>query len=138
MKHFLIVISMLISSSVFAHGEDRLGPHAGYISMPGAFHTELVPDGTHKVKVYLLDIDWKDPTVLNSSIELSFKGKKGARAVCKAEGDYFQCNFAKAVNLTKKGELSVVASRKDQKGMEVFYELPFKIKTVGDEHSGHH
>jgi hypothetical protein len=66
-------ICMLFAAILFqhtlasAHGEDKAGPNGGFIRMPGAFHTELVPSGKDKLKVYLLDIQWKNPSLKNSS-----------------------------------------------------------------------
>lgn len=68
----------IFSTHASAHGENKPGPNGGYIRMPGAFHTEIVPNGKHKIKVYLLDIEWKNPSVINSKLEISyfFKNKQ--------------------------------------------------------------
>ena len=48
----------VLSVNLFAHGEDKPGPHGGYIRMPGSFHTEVVKEKAG-YRVYLLDINWK-------------------------------------------------------------------------------
>lgn len=136
-KFFLIIFSLLIvSHKIYAHGEDKLGPHKGYIKMPGAFHTELVPFEKYKVKVYLLDIHWKNATVKKSKIQLTYNDK--FQADCESEKNYFICSFDKAIDLNKKGELKVLAEREGQKGVEVIYSLPFKLEKINDSHSSHH
>lgn len=130
---------MLISTLMaFAHGEDRLGPHGGFIRMPGAFHTELVPDGANKLKVYLLDVNWKNPSVKDSSIKLRH-GNKGELAKCTVgSGLFYVCEFSRKINLSKAGKLVVHSQRESQKGVKVEYELPLKVLTVNDGHKGHH
>jgi hypothetical protein len=114
-----------MASQIWAHGEDKPGPNGGFISMPGAFHVELVPVNARQLKAYLLDIDWKNPTLKESSIELS----QGALAAkCKAKTDHFVCDFPAAVDLTKPGELTVNSTREKQKGNTVKYSLPLKTE----------
>ncbi len=138
----LIVISMLSlfmsSSSVFAHGEDKPGPHSGFIRMPGGFHTEVIPLSQNQLKVYLLDIQWKNPSIANSNLSMTLKAKKKAQAKCSVEADHYICDFPKSVDLKKKGELFVEAQRENQKGNVVSYDLPLKLQVVDDGHGGHH
>jgi hypothetical protein len=136
MKNLVLFILLSLSSAfVFAHGEDKAGPNGGFVRMPGSFHTELVLSGKNKVKIYLLDIHWKNPSVLKSKVELTYKKTK---AVCETKENFFSCEFPKTINLTQKGELKLIAERDDQKGMEVSYPLPLKLSATPNEHSGHH
>lgn len=117
-------MTVLATVKTWAHGEDKPGPHGGFISMPGAFHVELVPVSKNKVKAYLLDIDWKNPTVKDSSVELS-RGQVNAK--CTMDYDFFTCEFPKPVDLTKKGQIDVKATREKQIGNSVSYQLPLKL-----------
>lgn len=129
-------LPFLYGGFALAHGEDKEGPHKGFIRMPGAFHTELVLDGKNKVIVYLLDLQWKNPSVKNSSLIMYLNDK--IKANCEKKRNFFVCTFPKDVDLLKKGILKVTAVREDQKGMEVTYRLPLKLEVVNDEHSETH
>ena len=135
-KITLFTIFCMSAEFVFAHGEDKSGPHGGFVRMPGAFHTELVPDGKNKLKVFLLDIQWKNPSVKKSNLQIKYNNKIDAK--CEILRNFYICAFPKSVNLTKKGELKVTAEREEQKGMEVSYPLPLKLEVVDDGHGGHH
>lgn len=136
---FLASTTLLFTLFALAHGEDKYGPNGGFVRMPGAFHAEVVVDGTHKLKVYLLDIQWKNPSILKSSVKINYKGKSKAMAECAAVENYFSCSFPATVDLTKKGELKLMAEREEQKGMEVTYKLPLKLEIpAATQHSEHH
>ena len=98
----ILALATLWTSVVLSHGEDRPGPHGGYVRMPSNYHTEIVLENNHTLKVYLLDINWKNPVVLNSSVELSHKanGKKqnSATAQCEAKDSHFLCRFPDRIN----------------------------------------
>ncbi len=139
-----LIFTIFLASKSGAHGEDKYGPHKGFVRMPGAFHTELLLNGKNKLKVYLLDIDWKNPTVEKSSLEITYNDQ--LKADCKPQKNFYLCKFDKSVNLKKKGELKVNSSRNEQKGMEVIYNLPLKLEAskdvkdtndANDAHSGH-
>lgn len=133
-----IFIALSLSSwNAFGHGEDKLGPNGGFIRMPGAFHTELVPNGKNSLKVFLLDINWKNPTVKDSTLKVTHIGSKRTE-VCKIQTHYYICAFPKDVDLTIKGELSVEAQRAGQKGKIVSYELPLKLQENDSGHGSHH
>lgn len=104
--------------------------------MPGPFHTELVPEGKNKLKVYLLNMEWKKPSVKKSSLIIVHNTK--AEAKCEIQRNFYMCTFPPTVDLTKNGELKVTASREEQIGMEVSYPLPLKLEVKKDDHSGHH
>lgn len=111
-----------------AHGENVYGPNGGFVRMPGAFHTELVPVSKTQLKVFLLDIGWKNPTVKKSKIKVSLLSKANSQADCKITSNYFLCTFPNTVDLTAKGTLKVLAVRDRQKGMEVLYNLPLHLE----------
>jgi len=135
-KVFIFSILSLLSSFSFAHGEDKPGPHGGYVRMPGAFHTEIVPDSDVQFKVYLLDINWKNPSVKNSQVEIKFVDKGiGTLASCQQEIDFFQCQLPNGAHL-KKGKLLVKATREKQAGAEVSYNLPLSFGS-DDGHGSH-
>lgn len=127
-KYYLPFLSIFMTSlyslTCYSHGEDKPGPHQGHIRMPGAFHTELVITSEQKIKVYLLDINWQNPTVKNSSIQVLYKAKRPEKAKCNVTSDHFACEFSKNVNLTKKGTLNIEAEREGNKGSTAIYELP--------------
>ena len=128
----------LLTGLAWGHGEDKLGPHGGYIQMPGAFHTELVLDGSHKVRVYLLDFEWKNPSVRDSSVVLTLHGRGRVRANCVKKDDHYACEFSPVVDLGKKGALVLEAKREKEKGKSVRYELPLALSSSDKGHSQHH
>lgn len=138
MKHLIFMFSILAAANVFAHGEDKLGPNGGFIRMPGAYHTEVVVDGKDQLKVFLLDINWKNPTTKNSSVELSFSGKSKSSTQCNAKDDYFSCPLPSGIDLKKKGQLTVTSQREGQKGNQASYALPLKLEKIDDGHGDHH
>lgn len=138
---FLASALILDSNLAWAHGEDKPGPNGGFIRMPGAYHTELVPQGKNSLKVFLLNLQWKDPTLKNSKIEINYQGKTSAAAKCSTSKNYFICTFPTSVDLTAKGQLKVLSEREGQKGIEVTYPLPFTLEAAAatpTDHSGHH
>lgn len=133
------IISIFICSYAFAHGEDKAGPHGGYIRMPGAFHTEIVPNSNGQFKIYLLDINWKNPTVKNSQLHIKFLDKGVNDVVqCQTDVDYFLCQLPKGATF-KKGKISVKATRENAVGNEIKYQLPlsFGQDKAHDMHGGH-
>ena len=129
----------LFCTVAFAHGEEKPGPHGGYIRMPGSFHTEIVPDSDTKFKIYLLDINWQSPSVKDSQVDIKFRTKGVNEVVtCQQGVDFFQCQLSKGASL-KKGKLSVKAIRQKETGREVFYNLPLSFESGGGHayHGGH-
>ena len=133
----LLTALILRESIVYAHGEDKLGPNGGFIRMPGAFHTEVILLGPNKLKVFLLDINWQNPSVANSSLVVSLRKNKSYKAKCEIKENYYICDFPKGVDITLKGELLVEAKRENQKGNQASYELPLKLQVIDDGHGGH-
>ncbi|KYG61050.1 hypothetical protein AZI85_08810 [Bdellovibrio bacteriovorus] len=120
------ILSLLILTPfiALAHGEDKEGPHGGHIRMPGAFHTELMLDEKQEAHIFLLDMEFKYPTVKNSKIEVAaVNGKDKVDFKCSVMGgNHFHCVPTKKYPL--KGELKVKAVRDGAVGNEVSYKLP--------------
>lgn len=123
----LTLAVVFFSSKALAHGEDKPGPHQGHIRMPGAFHTELVSSGLNEIKIYLLDISFKNPVTKQSNVNLRLKqGINEAEAKCSVSLDYFSCKFPKE-NKLDHGTLEVKASRLGSSGAPVQYDLPLEF-----------
>lgn len=143
MKILLTLTSILLAVSVksFAHGEDKLGPNGGYLKMPGGFHTEVVPEKSGKIKVYLLDINFKNPTVKKSKLAATHDNGVKKELNCSVKRDHFICDTTKG-DLTK-GTLTVLAERNEAKGTTAIYELPLTLSKTSteqkaDDHGSHH
>jgi len=122
----ILTIILTSSSQAFAHGEDKLGPHLGFIQMPGAFHTEVVKITNKKFKIYLLDLEWKNPTVKDSTVEATLISKSVEElAVCDAKDVYYECRLKNGS--LKKGTLNIKAKRGDLIGSVAVYDLPLKL-----------
>lgn len=129
---------LLLTTLALAHGEDKPGPHGGYIRMPGAFHTEVVPNGKEELRVFLLDINWKNPVTKNSSVQVSLGGSGKRKISCRPKEDtYFSCPLPKGTDLTKKGVISVESLRDGFKGNEASYALPLSFAPPQDGASHH-
>lgn len=136
------ILIILVSGQIaYSHGEDKLGPNNGYIKMPGGFHTEVVPNKDGTFKVFLIDINFKNPTVKESNVAAWIENKKNKVEVkCEPMRDHFHC-FPKGVDL-KKGSLIVLAQRSLAKGNEAVYKLPLALTKSNspdttEDHSGH-
>lgn len=138
MKLALTLILSLFSLQVFAHGEDAPGPHGGHVRMPGAFHTELILDEkTGELHVYLIDIEFKNPTVKDSSVKAEAQnGKSVVNFTCSVmAGNHFSCLPEKKYPL--KGKLVLNATRENAVGNEAVYKLPL-MKFKNNKNSEHH
>ena len=114
----------VLSVNLFAHGEDKPGPHGGYIRMPGSFHTEVVKEKAG-YRVYLLDINWKNPSVLDSSVSANIQvGKKKTELTCAKESNSYFCKSSNR----EEGVLNIDAKREGQKGMTSSYKLPLSFE----------
>lgn len=125
----LIVISVW-STLAIAHGDDKPGPHGGFIQMPGPFHTEVVPLVPDKFKVYLLDINFQNEITDNSSVMLVTH--KGPISCQKHADHYFICTLPKGVRVSGPGHLKIKAVRNGQVGNEAVYNLPLKLNPARD------
>lgn len=111
-------------ASLWAHGEDKPGPHGGVIRMPGAFHTEVKQVDENSLAVYLLDINFQGPTVRDSSVKVAIKAEETEKSlVCKANQTFFTCEVPKDATLLK-GDLLLTAVRMGAKGIEMRYPFP--------------
>ena len=125
-QRIFAVLFLLISISIYSHGDDRPGPHGGRIQMPGAFHTEVLNYQDKGCKVYLLDINFENPTSKNSSVKAKMKASdKETSLVCIAHLDHFYCE-KNSSNIKSDGDLYILAERNNAKGVEVKYQLPLK------------
>lgn len=109
---YILLISLILSVVVNAHNEDTPGPHGGQIQMPGNIHTEVTHHSKNSFRVYLLDINIKNPITKNSSVQAYIEvGKKQIKLKCRDnKTDYFVCEASKKINLNK-GILVVKAIR---------------------------
>ena len=144
MKTLLTLTFILLTVSIesFGHGEDKFGPNRGYLKMPGVFHTEVVPEKDGKIKIYLLDINFKSPMVKNSKVTATINNENKKELNCTTQRDHFLCETTKADLI--KGTLTIVAVRSTVKGAEAIYELPLTLAKPGTEmkkeedHGSHH
>lgn len=121
-----ILTLLAVSHLVLAHGEDKPGPHGGFIQMPGSFHTELVPLSNTQLKIYLLDMAWKNPTTHNSEITLKSNSQKSKDVKCSKKADHFLCELSQGNEITKKGSLELTAKRQGVPGNTIIYQTPLK------------
>lgn len=141
MKTLLTLILLSATLKAFAHGEDKLGPNGGYLKMPGNFHTEVVPEKNGNFRVYLLDINFKNPQVKNSKITASISSGTTKNLSCSPKRDHFLCKTAKTE--LDKGTLVISAERSAIKGTEAVYTLPLTLEKTNsekkaDDHGSHH
>lgn len=134
---FLLLLNLIGATNVFAHGEDKLGPNKGYIKMPGAFHTEVVPSTDGSYQVFLVDFYNKNPTVKDSAIEFKIKDVDEVTVFdCKTvESSHFKCT-SKA-KIKHKGQIILTAKRLGSQGRAAVYDLPLKLKNEKVNHEGH-
>ena len=120
------IFTLLFAFACYAHGEDKPGPHNGAIRMPGAYHVEVIP-GKDALNIMLLDINFKNPTVLNSFIKVNIKQGKSAYVLrCESMDNYYSCPVSTKL-LARKGTLHVESERQMAEGIPVEYTLPLKI-----------
>lgn len=125
MKSVSSLIILFLSLNLFAHGEDKPGPNGGFIQMPGNFHTEVVPVKDGSFMVFLLDLQFQNPSIKDSSVEVTLvKGKKKQPVSCMAMGEHFHC---KPTSSLKSGTLVILPKREGTVGMEAKYKLPLKF-----------
>jgi hypothetical protein len=136
-KYFLVFL--LLSLVAHAHNEDKPGPNGGHIKMPSSYHTELVlKEGA--LEIYLLDVNFKNPMVKNSQLEVYYiKNKKQEKLKCSSSESFYRCDFKKDLET---GELLLKSKRNGIKGKDVSYQLPLKFTSVKkeetDSHANHH
>jgi hypothetical protein len=138
----LIASITFAANLAFAHGEDKPGPNGGHIRMPGNFHTEVIADKDGSFHVYLLDIQFQNPTIKNSEVKAHIiSGKGKTKLKCKPMGTHFHC---KGGTPARKGSLVLKAKRSGViAGTDAKYPLPFptlaenKSEPSSTDHSNH-
>lgn len=126
---FTLTAALTCSSATFAHGENELGPHNGFIKMPGAYHVEVIP-GKDTLDVMLLDANFKNATVLNSHIKVKISNGKQTYALrCESMDNYFSCPIS-AKLLARNGKLHIESERQLNAGMPVEYSLPLQVDKI--------
>ncbi len=125
-NYFLILLAgILVGETSFGHGGDEPGPNGGYVEMPGAFHTEVVPEKNGAYRVYLIDMEFKNPVVANSEVRLWLKtSSEKSEVICKADANSFLCTPKDKMKSPK--ELLIIAKRDGAQGNEAKYVLPLK------------
>jgi hypothetical protein len=119
-----LVLLALFSTNAHSHGMNKPGPHNGHIRMIGTIHTEMVLE-KNDIKVYLLDINFKNATVKNSSVEALYFGKNqpNTEVKCGTSGDHFICNLPK--NFSKIQQINLRVSRENYGPKDLAeYKLP--------------
>ncbi|MEQ1722148.1 MAG: hypothetical protein ABL930_03170 [Pseudobdellovibrio sp.] len=150
MKAVLFFATTLLSGILaFAHGEDKPGPNGGHIKMPANFHTEVIADKDGSFHIYLLDMQFKNPTVKNSEIKAYvINGKKKTSLKCSVMGEnHFNCKGRKPV---KSANSLVIKAKREGTwaSMDAKYSLPLKefeklvispsaVPTPVEDHSKH-
>jgi len=129
LRLLVFAFSGVIASPLFGHGENKPGPNKGYIRMPGAFHTEVVPNGDDSFTVFLLDVHFKNPTTERSSVVASINiGTVVTPVVCAPKDSVFECTLPKNTKLTE-GTLEIVATRQGSvAGGPARYLLPLSFE----------
>lgn len=136
-KIFFLAFVIVTFENAFSHGEDKPGPHGGSIQMPGPFHTEILQPSKTGFTVYLLDLNWKNPTVKNSKVVVSLQQNKNIIASkCESKSDFFSCDFPNTINIAT-GKLILRAERDGQKGIPAEYELPLKFNNPEKKSDNH-
>lgn len=124
-------IALIVSSYALSHGENKLGPHGGYVRMPGAFHTELVEKKPKTLEVYLLDINFKNPVIENSEVTAKLTNKTGKQqdtvnCLAQKEKMNFECKLDKDFSLYQKIKIKAIRNGiKSSKDAD--YEIPLKL-----------
>lgn len=132
----LAVLVFLVSANqMAAHGEHKPGPHGGAIRMPGAFHTEVLPYQNLGFKVYLLDINFENPTSKIRSYKVRLYQMEKNSLENTGHPDHFYCEIPKGSSILE-GELILSPEWNFQKGAEVRYKLP--LSEVKEEKKEHH
>lgn len=125
---FFLLAVLLFSINSFGHGEDKPGPNGGFIRMPGVFHTEIIPDEKDgSFHLFLLDIEFKNPTVNNSSVEALLEQKRNKKVKFSCEvmsGNHYHCKPDKGYSKDS-GKLTLKVKRDGAEG-SAEYQFPLK------------
>lgn len=146
MKKITIILNIIIAlaaKAALAHGEDKPGPNGGHIKMPANFHTELIVLPNNQLKIFLLDIQFKNATTEKSDVKAFYKNKnRKTNLKCSGENTYYIC---KGLPANYKGSVFVSARRLGvQANLNAEYQLPLvefkppaEVKTP-DNNNNHH
>jgi len=121
----VLMLVLAVPGLVLAHGESAPGPNGGAIRMPGAFHVEVVA-GNNALLVYLLDMQFENPKIVDSSVTAELRQNGGKwQLECRAEEgeERFRCPLPSGAGLDT-GTLMVIASRGAVPEAAARYELP--------------
>lgn len=120
-----LIMTYLLSTSAFAHGMNKLGPHNGYIRMPGAYHVELVPESSG-YRIYFLDMQFKNISIQNATANMVVKSDQSGTIGCKKESGYFICPVEKQALKTAK-EIVLETSINGKTKAASSYSLPLSL-----------
>lgn len=121
MKTLIITLILTYSGILWAHGD--MGPHGGKIEMPGPFHVELVGK-LPIITVYLLDMNFENPTIKDSKVEVLLKMNKHQIPLkCSPKKEGFECVLRQKIAISK-GELVIKATREKAVGNESIFPIP--------------
>ncbi|TGK40259.1 hypothetical protein [Leptospira andrefontaineae] len=134
---FIAALVFLFDLPILSHGENKPGPHGGLIRMPGDFHVEILDLGNSKFRIYLLDINFANPSLKSSSVVAKLRTSEGYKNLsCETGKNSFICTGDPTLEKAKQ-ELILSPIRENSKGSEIKLELPLK-KDNGDNHEHKH
>lgn len=138
MKYLFFISTIAFNLSAYAHGENKLGPHDGYIRMPGSFHTELVPNHEDAYSVYLMDVNNQNAITKDSNVKLTYQSLKGKKIdfTCFPVDDHFTCKLGNKIN-SKEGKYLLKATRNKVEGKVAEYPLPLALTGEASTTTGH-
>lgn len=127
----MVIVTLLslgvltFANNANAHGTDKLGPNGGYVTMPGAYHVEVVPRDD-LTQVYFLDMKFRPLETKDSTISFKLKGHHAEEIPCMNRNSYFECSTvlkeAKGFN-----EIEIQSTLKKSKFRTSNYKLPLKL-----------
>lgn len=121
----IVSLAFILPTVSMGHGDDKPGPHGGYIKMPGAYHTELVFEKEYNFYFYLLDANFQSPIVIDSSIDVVFKTSDlEIPQSCKPKEIYFLCVMPEGVTAATLNKIVVKSKRANKVGRDVVYGFP--------------
>jgi hypothetical protein len=128
MRKFWLLLTLSVFSlaaSSWGHGMDLPGPHGGEIRMPAAFHFEALMTTPRSLKVYVLDMEIKNPSIKNAKVSALVQKSAGSDSLkCRPKADYFECPLRSALEPGDK--IVVSGNRDDAVGVSV-YQFPFRF-----------
>ena len=129
-KFWMIWVLLLgATGSAFGHGEGQAGMHGGVIRMPGAFHTELKQTSQRSFDLYLLDMQWRNPSVAQSTVSaiLNVGSPEEKVLECSVRKTFFACTLPGKADFKAGDAVTIRASREGANGIPVSYPFPFVV-----------